>query len=253
MPSPVGTFLLSAHNLSAIEDNMVRAAMVMRIMRYVSFQPWGSIRGDGNRRMRSIQRIIDKIWAPQRHYVDKSESVGGNGVMWRPVSIRTGYRGKISIRIPDPRIELGSDRLAWFASRQPPSNKTTDTDDVTNPLILDLTDRLRQAKEKENNGVTKPLEILYDCRFLLRFDMAKMPLLIKFGMDDGSRMWVRPRTKWYWPEIVWDGPGRRVVLPYVSDDYRDSFRLSTVLQEQALPRVLSDWIHMDWIRPLYAQ
>jgi len=71
----------------------------MRIMRYVSFQPWGSVRADGNRRVHTIQRIVDQIWAPDPHAANLSHFVAGSGVLWSPVLINTDSQGKEKITL----------------------------------------------------------------------------------------------------------------------------------------------------------
>lgn len=256
VPSPIGTFLLSSHNLSVIHDDSVRSMMVLRIMRYVSFQPWGSVRADGNRRKSSIQQIVDKIWTPDPRSAKIRHFTAGGGVLWSPAVIRgdlTHHRD--ATRCPDLRIDTidlaAGDRFGWLASRQPPFHKNTRAKGHgSDPLTFDLTDQLRQAGNEvaQNHEATKTLEILYDCRFLLRFDVTSMPPEIGVSLAVGrSQILVRPRTRWYQPEVVWQVPGRTVVLAHISDESQvggEPLHISS--------NGLLNWIRMYWIRTLDA-
>jgi tRNA(Ile)-lysidine synthase len=262
VPSPIGTFLLSSHNLSAIRDNAIRSAMIMRIMRYVSFQPWGSIRADGNRRVGSIQRIVNAIWAPDPHYADMRHFVAGSGVLWRPVAICPTPSGKHTIRIPGKRIAniklRGNYRFGWLASRQPPFHKNVRAKgDASDPLTFDLTDRLCRAREDLQERIQKRtqddqtaagmLEILYDCRFIIRFDVARMPAQIGLSLSVGrSQIVVEHRTRWYWPQVTWHRPGHSDHLAVIVDESEVSTGAPPVNSD------LSNWISIEWIRTLDA-
>ena len=71
-----------------------------------------------------------------------------------------------------------ADRLAWLASRQPPFRKRVrhnpDGSLLEDPLRIDLTEVLSKARHVSQR-IKDGLEVLYDCRFLIRFDIAKMP------------------------------------------------------------------------------
>ena len=258
MPSPIGTFLLSGHNLSTIRENTVRSAMIVRIMRYVSFQPWGSVRADGNRRVGSIQRIVDTVWAPDPQSANIRHFVAGGGVLWSPVVIHTNPWGIDKILIPIGNISgiklSAGDRFGWLASRQPPFHKNTRAmGDAPDRLTLDLTDKICQRRKELNEGTQtakRTLEILYDCRFLLRLDLAKMPLEIALSLAVGrSKIVVQSRTRWYWPHIMWErGLGRSVNLAVIQDEVEwqgGGFAKPPKGNN-------SDWITMDWIRTLDA-
>lgn len=259
MPSPVGTFLLSGHNLAAISDHTIRSAMIMRIMRYVSPQPWGSIRADVNRRVSSIRRIVDMIWAPDPHSADTRHRAVGSGVLWTPAIIHSNSTGKETIRIPKEKIsdvKLGAgDRFGWLASRQPPFDKNIGAiGDAPDPLIFNLTDRLCQLrnrlKEERGNKQTarRTLEILYDCRFLLRFDVTKMPPEIDMSLAvDRSQILVESRTRWYLPHVVWQRPGGSIDLAAMNDVVQEPGGVLEMPKDK-----LSGWITMDWIRTLNA-
>lgn len=257
IPSPTGTFILSMHNLSAIRDDTVRSAMVMRILRYVSFQPWGSVRADGNRRRNSIQDIVNYIWTPDPQAHNIPFLVAGSGVLWRPVVIRGSADSNGRDRITVPKSNLASvslkegDRFGWLATRQPPYDKriryTPDGKQQEDPLHVDLTDTLNKAQQEGNTR--QPLEILYDCRFILRFDLAKMPSDIRVSLAVGrSKILVEPRTRWYWPHVLWSRPGRPDDNIAMVQDAQEKHWVSPQLAEGEK----SDWISIEFIRTLDA-
>jgi tRNA(Ile)-lysidine synthase len=235
---------------------MIRLAMIMRIMRYVSFQPWGSIRADGNRRISSIQRIVDMIWAPDPHSADTRRLAAGSGVLWTPVIIRSNSVGRKILKATIPDVNLGAgDKFGWLASRQPPFHKNIRAiGDASNPLTFNLTDQLRQLsdrlKEERGNERTarRTLEILYDCRFLLRFDVTKMPPEIDMSLRESrSQILVEPYTRWYLPHVVWQRPGDSINLAVMNDAVQEPSRVLKIPKGK-----LSGWITMNWIRTLNA-
>jgi tRNA(Ile)-lysidine synthase len=232
--------------------------MIMRIMRYVSYQPWGSIRADGNRRGSSIRQIVKMIWAPDPHSADTRRLAAGSGVLWTPVIISGDSAGKETFRIPKekiPDVNLGAgDRFGWLASRQPHFYKNIRAiGDAPNPLAFNLTNQLCQLrnrlKEERGNERTarRTLEILYDCRFLLRFDVTKMPLEIDMSLAVGqSQILVKSHTRWFLPRVVWQSPGGSIDLAVMNDAVQEPGVL-----EMPKDKLLG-WITMDWIRTLNA-
>jgi len=171
--------------------------------------------------------------------------VGGGGVLWTPVVAGTHGR----IKTPDLMRKYSvkpEERCGWLASRQPPLSEEK-RGSVHNPLLLDLTDRLRSCKGKKN------LEILYDCRFLLRFHMDKMPDdIVKSvtgpGRDD--KILVQPQSRWYRPKVVWQRPGKEdEVLGIVADDDGHQDEYWSLRSVKETPQT---WIDIEWIRSLDA-
>jgi len=124
--------------------------------------------------------------------------------------------------------------------------------DAPDPLSLNLTTQLDQAKKELQKAAPKEqaattLDILYDCRFLLRFDITKMPPEIAMSLAVGnSDILVEARTRWYWPQVVWRKPGRTDLLAVITDEHQVREEPLDILPD------LSDWIHIDWIRTLDA-
>ena len=211
LPSVPGTFLLSTHHLAGIRDDTVRAAMILRIMRYISFHPWGSIRAEGNRRGSSVHQIVQKIWETDPS--NRGIFVAGGGVMWAPVIV--GLRGNLKRPNPIQTSEVGpGERLAWMASRQPPLHKDKMLKmGIVDPLHVDLTSTL--TKKMTDSSNTYDMAVLYDCRFLLRFNLRLIPETIIASLTNPlveGKIMVKPHTRWYWPMVIWQKAGKEETL-----------------------------------------
>lgn len=233
--------------------------MVMRILRYVSPQPWGSVRADGNRRKDSIQRLIESIWAPSGN-TPPPFLVVGSGVIWRSAWVYEGYSDRPS-RLLVPKSKDSwikrrreGDRLAWLASRQPPLEKRVrhnpDGSLLEDPLHMDLTELLSKARH-DARKVKHGLEVLYDCRFLIRFDIAKMPSEIGMSLSVGrSKVVVEARTRWFYPQVLWRRPGR-------DDEHlgvvMDENNRQVMEQRLNLDKKRTEWISIEFIRTMDAR
>jgi tRNA(Ile)-lysidine synthase len=263
MPSPPGTLLLSLRGLLPIHGDLVRTALVLRVMRYVSFYPWGSIRADGNRRKKMREQILDRLWSSNPFKNGKGLFVAGGGVLWTPVLVKG-----TKIKTPERVAKVGAERgevVAWLASRQPPMHKSKMAElEIINPLRIDLTEMLKHTLEdmSDISNASTP-EILYDCRFLVRFDIAKIPLWIYNDLrnpENPVRISIVPNTRWYWPEIILEKEDESQVLHSDIGPYEqlhpflrrfDSRVYNRYWRRQDKP-VASDWIHVEWVRPLSA-
>ncbi|KAG2146892.1 PP-loop family-domain-containing protein [Suillus bovinus] len=198
LPSPPSTLILSSHALPAIVDPTVRLALVLRVMRYVSFHPWGSLRADGNRRRTSIQRIIDTLWQSD----GAPPFTAGGGVLWQPAIFSAKKRLRVGTQCLGRRLQLG-ERFAWMASRLPavPYNML-DTAILPSKLDIDVTERLASATSRGDDF----LEVLFDCRFLVRFDLSQIPEelveALRKSQETGVNVRIKPHTKYYWPKVV---------------------------------------------------
>ncbi|KAF8637396.1 hypothetical protein AX17_002891 [Amanita inopinata Kibby_2008] len=265
IPSPTGTFLMSCRGLASIKGDLVRQAFALRIMRYVSFHPWGSIRADGNRRRAIYKQIIDKLWVPDPFAAHIKMFVAGAGVLWIPVLVR-GSHIKTPDRLASSGMEPG-EVIGWLATRQPPLHKRRmDTLEMYNPLRIDVTDALRQRLNSQSvDSADSTLEVMYDCRFVVRFDLAKMPRNLATEIMEPLKQTevnIIPHTRWYWPQVVHlksdeqnvlhsdIATGNREIFPFVkADEEPDDHELYWKRRDKP---VVSDWIHVKWIRPLTA-
>lgn len=239
LPSPIGTLLLPSTKLHEITDPDIRFALVLRVLRYVSFHPWGSLRADADRRQSSIHRIVRALWSsgPQ----DKNRFTAGGGVLWTPAiynpnkPLRVGHLCVRSALGPD-------DRLCWLASRIPPFSKNPQQGAGSpTKLAIDLTEQLGAAI---TSGTADPLQVLYDCRFLLHIDPLRMPAHIKSALqkrDKTTSVKILPFTRYYWPKVVLQ-----------RESHSDQI-LAAPQENDTLGAARSLlWILIQWVRPLDA-
>jgi tRNA(Ile)-lysidine synthase len=238
--------------------------MVLRLMRSVSFHPWGSLRADGDRRQKRVNQITEKIWVPNPFAHKIRMFVAGGGVLWTPVAVKDGR-----IRTPD-RIFTGGfaedSRLAWLASRQPPLRRSKlEAMGQPNPLEVNITPTLVQALKAWKNGASSTFEILYDCRFIVTFNMEKMPEKLANRImipETKEKYMIYPNSRWYWPQVVREWFSLKTILhskieetttslflPNTQTEVKEDYKAFWKPREEP---VSSKWIDIKWIRPLDA-
>ena len=199
-------------------------------MRYVSFHPWGSLRADADRRRLSIHRVIHALWDPHPSHVKKFTA--GGGVIWSPAI----FNPNRSLRVGNFSLLDPDDRFCWLASRLPPFLKNPQQG-AGSParLVIDLTEQLRHAV-----STNVPTEVLYDCRFLLRFDPCQIPAHVKAPLEhQTASIKVLPYTQYYWPKVVLQQesrPDQVLAMP----------------QENTAQGETTSWISIRWVRLLHA-
>ena len=243
LPSPIGTLLLSSTKLFDITDPDVRFALVLRVIRYVSFHPWGSLRADADRRRSSIHRIVRVLWASDPPQFQIKKFTAGGGVLWTPAI----FNPSKSLRVGDQCLRSTlqpEDRFCWLATRLPPFAKNPQQQGAGSAatLVVDLTERLRAAMSSD--VPTDPLQVLYDCRFLLRINPRQMPTHVKSVLEEHDKtasIKVLPFTQYYWPKVVLQ-----------RESHPD--QVLAVPQENGAVDTTgpSAWISMQWVRPLDA-
>jgi tRNA(Ile)-lysidine synthase len=220
-----------------ITDPDVRFALVLRVIRFVSFHPWGSLRADADRRQGSIHRIVRALWAADPRPFQIKKFTAGGGVLWTPAI----FNPNKSLRLAPPSALQPDDRFCWLASRTPPFSKNPQQQGAGSPttLVIDLTERLRAALSSD---ATDPLQVLYDCRFLLRIDPLRMPAHVKSVLEEHDKtasIKVLPFSQYYWPKVVLQ-----------RESHPD--QVLAVPQENGTVDPTGPWISMQWIRPLDA-
>jgi hypothetical protein len=228
-------------------------------MRYVSFHAWGTVRADGDRRKTSLDRIIRNLWTPDPFKAGIPSFVAGGGVLWIPVVV--GSKGMMIPSGPKPP-ELGPGEFTgWLAARQPPlGRRRMEEKGLSSPLVVNITDRLRSQLEAKHEKRGQLLDVFWDCRFLLHFDIDKMPDdVIRGILDDGEEIWLHPHTRWYWPKVMHYKPKLESEtllhstlsvpreIPVELD--RDAM---TSWSFQFIEEMTSSWIKIEWIRSISA-
>ncbi|EIN07074.1 adenine nucleotide alpha hydrolases-like protein, partial [Punctularia strigosozonata HHB-11173 SS5] len=192
VPSPPSTIAFPTEALGKITDPVVLAQLLMRIIRYVSARPWGSVKSEAGRSSSSITGIINGLLATdpfpytpspsrmKRRLLDSRKRFsGGSDVLWEPVAINA--RGGI-------RYSSGSkfgegERPGWLAMRlKPMLGNDALTIDITKPVqdALGIQPGPSSARSKEE------VHILWDNRFLLSFRLPPRPVLCS-SSDEGAR------------------------------------------------------------------
>ncbi|KAF8205666.1 PP-loop family-domain-containing protein, partial [Mycena galopus ATCC 62051] len=257
LPSPPATYLVSCRGLSTIRNPLVKRAVVLRIMRYVSFHSWGSLRSDADRKRQSVEQILKNLWIPDPFAAGVAPFVAGGGVWWMPVVVGA-KRLKFLDRGSPPAIGPG-ELIGWLACRQPPlPRERLALLDRYNPVWVDITGQLRAALKNKSEHPGQKLSILWDSRFLLHFDIDKIPDYIALGiLYGGDGMQIQPHTKWWWPMVVRcppNGGSEKVLHNTLAASQPCLVKLDRDTTESwghfKLEPVTSDWVNIEWIRSL---
>lgn len=242
LPSPPGTLLLPSSKLFTVEDPEVRFAMVLRAMRYISFHPWGSTRADGDRRRASIHRIMNYLWPVEPPAISPRKFTAGAGVLWTPVLYSHNKGFKAHCKSQRHLGQLDSAQSAWLVSRLPPFFKNPQEGaGSASRLFVDLTKQFVLANAASRDA----LQVLYDCRFLVGFDLTQMPNFVRNALnsvrDQPISIKILPHTDYFWPKVVLQqGSSPDLVLAVLNKkgevDTLDS----------------SCWVSMEWVRSLDA-
>ncbi|KAF5373600.1 hypothetical protein D9758_000902 [Tetrapyrgos nigripes] len=248
--SPAGTYLISCPSLTPITDPKIRRAFVLRILRYVSFRPWGSLGAQVNRRRHSLDLITENLWYPNPLQWRITPFCAGGGVAWQPVVFR-GNRFKM----PEPSLysALENNPMGWLASRQVPLNKNTGTMGW-NPLTAHVTEFLRQ-KLRQNAAFA---ELAWDNRFLVTFDLTKMPSDVLEVLDHphaDASIRINSRTRWFWPVVLLNKHGASDEILHFKVESLENDLISELHKERdmswkKMEEVQSSWITTRFIRAL---
>ncbi|KAG6878974.1 hypothetical protein C0992_006109 [Termitomyces sp. T32_za158] len=254
LPTFPGTFVISKFALDQVENLDVRRALVLRVLRYVSPYPWGSLNADGGRRKDSITRIIDQLWTKVTEKSRILRFTAGGRVLWTPIIIR-GNEIKMRSTLLNVRLSVG-DTVGWMASRLPPLSRIKlEHQGLPNTLEIDTTKIIIDAYQEWRNGGSSTVSILYDSRYLLEFYLDKMPqYIIKCLINNAAkenRLMVLPKAPWYTPKIT-------LIRHHLSKTLHDQVSeeptsiFSIPVRQYSAGKIGSDWIKTQWVRPLTA-
>ncbi len=222
--SPPGTFILAADRLSTTAmDPLVQHAIVLRILRYVSPQPWGSTRAQAGRRRESLQRIVQRVWDPDPASKTRTPFEAGAYILWTPLRICQDGR----LKYEQPRRD---ERFGWLASRAPPPRHCKEDFD------RDISAELLPSKERA--------EVLCDNRFLITFRLEAIspgdPVMASVKEGSGRVMLVLG-GRWLWPQVVWRREGKDdVVVAHISAPELDWYEPAPGVRRNYSSRVSSE-------------
>ncbi|KAG5350437.1 tRNA(Ile)-lysidine synthase [Termitomyces sp. J132] len=254
-----GTFLCSGMALHQVENYDVRRALVLRVLRYVSPNPWGSVNADAGRRRDAISQITKQLWTRMTKKSRIHSFNAGGGVLWSPVVVRGN-------EIKMPKIVISEffsegDMLGWIAYRAPPLHqRKLDQQGIANTLEIDVTKIIVDAYWRKGNGGPSTTSILYDCRFLLTFDLDKIPQdLISCLLNNpanNNRLVLLPRTRWFLPSVVIEQDGvAKMLHEKLSEEPKSSvfpIPKRQYRKRDGAEEIDSGWVMTQWVRPLTA-
>jgi tRNA(Ile)-lysidine synthase len=180
--------------------------MILRILRYISPQPWGSTRAQAGRRRESLERIVQRVWDPDPTSDSRLRFEAGANVLWTPFRICVDGR----LRHEPPRPRPG-ERFGWLASRTPLSR------DAQLGFERDVGAEVVVVVRGANGRV---VEVLQDNRFLITFRLDAIPTgdPVMASLEEGwGRVMLVLQGRWLWPQVVWRREGEKdVVLARIS-------------------------------------
>ena len=106
------------------------------------------------------------------------------------------------------------------------------------------------------------LEYLYDCRFLITFDLTRLPseiVRILRQPEEGEGLWLTPYAKWIWPRLVWRRPGQKdvelhakITMKTPSPPFDDQLNLLSKpeVKWRAIQMTEAPWVKAEFVRAL---
>lgn len=237
-----GTLMVSIPPLMEITSPIVRQALVLRMMRYVSYEPWGSLRSELGRRQKSVDRLVKVLWDAQGLRFRKNISFTcGSGVWWKPSYVTKAHVLKTVVK------ELPFKDLMWFASRHPSVRDPTAP--ASESLRFSMTDQLREGRRAwEADEGPDTLEVLFDRRFLIRFRLDKMPGDIIEELKTNGGIIIKKRSPWTLPEVNFKQSKVFTVVHTLIQ--REKFTWEREWGTKTYIDTESDWITIQYIRPI---
>jgi tRNA(Ile)-lysidine synthase len=187
--SPTSTLLLSSSDLTAVEDSATQIRLVLRALRCVSPYPWGSPRAEARRNTKNLQLAAQRLCSTSQQRA--SFTVGGS-VLWTPVAILSDG----TTRQRPASISAGEE-LGWLLSRSPPFAKNQNPHIPTKSIEEDVTLQLIRAMTKD----FLRLEILWDCRFLISFDLKRLQQVVNMNLNK-AQVKIVPEGRFLLPRVV---------------------------------------------------
>ncbi|KAF8809115.1 hypothetical protein BYT27DRAFT_7136777 [Phlegmacium glaucopus] len=241
-PSAPGSLMVSIPALLEITSPIVRQALVLRMLRYVSYEPWGSPRSEVGRRQDSVKRLLKNLWdEPSLRNRKNISFTVGSGVWWKPAYVTKSQLLRTVV------TTFPIKDLAWYAARHPSIKSPTAP--VTDPLRFVMTDKLLEGRAaweaKEGPAI---LDVLFDRRFLIRFRLDKMPQELYDALKKSGGVIVKPRSPWFLPEI--DFKQSKVFTVLHTEIKREQFTWEREWGTKTYKDTVSDWITIEYIRPI---
>jgi tRNA(Ile)-lysidine synthase len=179
----------------------VQRSIILRILRYASPHPWGSLRAESNRRSASLDLIARHVWDDGSEDMPRKRFSAGSEVVWTPVVIKSDG----TTRIDDgtqPRAEVTA--RGWLASRQKP-NRPQNGESPLGAHSVDLTSLFHSIQESQSREAHS---LLFDCRFLIRLKPWLLPIGVRRKIcGAGGTVRIVPNGPWFLPMVISHIPG----------------------------------------------
>jgi tRNA(Ile)-lysidine synthase len=241
-PTAPGTIMVSIPPLLEITSPIIQQALVLRILRYVSYEPWGSIRSEAGRRQKSVIRLLKVLWDAQALRTRSNISFTvGSGVWWKPAFVTKNHLLRTVVK------KLPFEDLMWFASRHPSihSPQAPPSDE----LRILMTDKLREGRVAWEAGKgPDTLEVLFDRRFLIRFHLDKMPEGLFKELQERGGVVIDKRSPWHLPEVSFKHSKVYSVIHTLIQ--RERFTWEREWGTKTYIDTDSDWVTINYIRPI---
>lgn len=241
IPTPPSTLFIPQRVNELSSD--VQLAVILRVLRYVSPNPWGCLSSESYRRSRSLQTIISHVFGSKPASEAKSFSAG-SGVLWVPV-VRTPSG---DIRRRATNSSPGS-LPGWLAQRLPPPS--ADRANKHAGAVTFCEDRSPGSRDhrvwSEGQYIAvngrRRLRFLFDCRFIVQVELDHLSDHLRTKLGAVARITLISNGKYCLPRIS------------LTDDQGKHF-IWDCPEEYLLPggpvETQQDWITVEHVRTLMA-
>ena len=176
--------------------------MVIQILRFVSPHPWGSHTAEAFRKSTSLERIVTSLFGSTPDDTSKRFTFSaGSHVLWTPVYVRSYGQ----LKHTKPVVGTNGWGEAWLASRLPPYKSANGH----LALEVDVTSLILDKKSSVDS-----IEVLYDNRFVLSFDLRAIPDEVFERLrtsSDGRRLVITTTEKYFLPRLIFRTSNRSTV------------------------------------------
>src|SRR5258708_8528300 len=229
--SPPSTLLFRSHSVPSKE---VQTAIILRILRYVSPNPWGHVTSEAKRRARSISLISSQVWPTddrEKSALPPAPITAGSQVLWVPVT--TSREGKIRRAVPN---EVGPTLSGWFAIRQPPYQTHGECGNRFHSCSSD-------ARCIATSSHTNVITVVFDLRFLMRITPHTSPYAPRLSLGKHTLV-VSGYGPYHLPCIAVRTAGKPDAILWKLDPRNISPFSNTLLK--------CAWLEVEFIRSLDA-
>ncbi|KAH9832976.1 uncharacterized protein C8Q71DRAFT_713662 [Rhodofomes roseus] len=230
MPTLPSTLVLPSQWLQGVPTETLDI-LVSRVLRYASRHPWGSIVAQASGSRASYQAIADNVTWDVSDTRRRSAFTRGGAVLFVPGFVD----GDGTFRQGDNQPQDA--RPAWRLQAAPPME--------SNSLII--TSLLSQWRPGQENPA-----VLYDNRFLLRFNMGHIPRYILHSLSQDAVVQITHDGPEYSPQVVLLTPKFKIVVANYRRDVLGLDHKTSKKSKNPVPMPEQKWVHMELVRTLEA-